>query len=116
MGPEGPYTRPVPLEGQWQRQHAGLRPIRRREARVLLALGGLLLAATVVVVVVALVQGAGTARAGCVDVTAASSTGGATLHACGADARHWCRLEAARTDPLARVVQEHCRKAGIGRP
>jgi hypothetical protein len=107
----------MPLEGQWQRQQSAFWPARRREARLLIVLGCVLLAATVAVVVAVVVQGgAGTARAGCVEVTAATSTGGATLHACGADARHWCRLEAARTDPFARMVQEHCRKARIGRP
>jgi hypothetical protein len=57
-------------------------------------------------------HGARATAAGCVDVIAASTTGGATVHACGAAAAHWCRLEATRDDAFARAIQARCGRAG----
>ena len=53
--------------------------------------------------------------AGCVNVTVASSTGGATLHYCGATARSFCRTQfaAPATDQLAVHARPQCRLAGL---
>jgi hypothetical protein len=51
-------------------------------------------------------------RHGCVSVTFASSTGGATLHECGRQAAQWCRMEAQRRGPVASVAGPQCRLAG----
>jgi hypothetical protein len=96
----------VPLQGHWERQHA---PLRRADRRAVAA------AALLVAVVLAwlvLAGGGDPAQAGCVNVTAASTTGGARMHACGADARRWCRSEAGAQDTVARAVRAACRRAG----
>ena|SRR5947209_19174399 len=104
----------MPLEGQWERQNMPLRPATRRERRVLFGVLGAL-AVAVVAIVVAIVVTSGSSSAGCISVTGTYSTGGATLRACGADARRFCRQEAARGDALARQVQAQCRRAGYAR-
>lgn len=50
---------------------------------------------------------------GCVNVTIASSMGGALEHACGATARDWCHTVYAQHDARAEAVQAQCRVAGI---
>jgi hypothetical protein len=50
---------------------------------------------------------------GCVNVTIASSMGGALEHACGTAARDWCRAAYAQHDAHAEAVQAQCRVAGI---
>jgi hypothetical protein len=50
---------------------------------------------------------------GCVNVTIASSMGGALEHACGTAARDWCRAVYAQHDAHAEAVQAQCRVAGI---
>ena|SRR5213593_2505966 len=103
----------MPLEGHWARQNTALRRLGRRELRVLVA-GVIALSVVLVVVLIAAVRtDAPAPTAGCVDVVAASTTGGATLHACGAEAAHWCRIEAARRDVVARTVLARCRAAGF---
>jgi hypothetical protein len=94
----------MPLEGHWERQRAPLRP--RQRLVGLIGLG--LLAACAVAVVLALVLGGGDAkRAGCVDVTVASTTGGAAIHACGERARRLCSAP-----ETPRTVLTACRRAG----
>jgi hypothetical protein len=104
----------MPLEGHWQRQHASLRSATRRERRVMLIVLGILATAAIAVVVTASWGGAGASTSGCVDVTVPSTTGGASIHACGAQARRFC----ASADPIpADVVGDvraACRKAGLG--
>lgn len=53
--------------------------------------------------------------AGCVNVTVPSSTGGATLHYCGADARTFCHgvFASPSSDPLAVKARPQCRVAGL---
>lgn len=78
-----------------------------------MAVAAVLLVGAVAITVVAVTGGLSTRTApGCIDITTASSLGGTTLHSCGADARQWCTTESGRTDSFARVVQQHCRKAG----
>jgi hypothetical protein len=52
---------------------------------------------------------------GCVNMTIPSSTGGATIHYCGAQAKSFCRSEfaAAATDPIAVRARPQCRLAGL---
>src|SRR2546430_14853923 len=107
----------MPLEGHWQRQHTPLRRVARTEVGVV-AIVASLLAVCVATVTGLSLAGAGSSKhaAGCVDATAATSTGGARIQACGGAARHWCSLEAGRTTPLARALQPQCRRAGYSRP
>jgi hypothetical protein len=53
---------------------------------------------------------------GCVNVTVPSSTGGATFHYCGSQARSFCHTEfaAPANDPLAARARPACRQAGLG--
>jgi len=100
----------MPLEGHWARQHTALRRLTRRELRAL-ALGlGALAVAVIVVLVLALRAEAPARTPGCIDVVAPSTTGGATVHACGRAARQYCRVEARRSDAVARAVQAQCRQ------
>ena len=55
----------------------------------------------------------GRSRNGCVNVTEASSTGGAILHECGAAARSLCRRAFAHTDRVSLLARPECRKAGL---
>jgi hypothetical protein len=54
--------------------------------------------------------------AGCVNLTVPSSTGGATIHYCGARARSFCHSELAASadDPIAMRARPACRQAGLG--
>jgi hypothetical protein len=54
--------------------------------------------------------------AGCVNLTVPSSTGGATIHYCGAQARSFCHSELAAPadDPIATRARPACRQAGLG--
>jgi hypothetical protein len=84
----------------------------RREARALAAVVAGLVIAVAVVLFAILHGGSSEAGARCVRLTVPSSTGGATLHACGPDAARWCRSVAARQDAFSRKVKERCRNAG----
>lgn len=53
---------------------------------------------------------------GCVNVTEASSTGGAILHECGPTARALCRRALAHRDRLSLLARPECRRAGLARP
>ncbi|HWG61417.1 MAG TPA: hypothetical protein VG253_06860 [Streptosporangiaceae bacterium] len=50
---------------------------------------------------------------GCVNITTASSTGGAIMHACGARARSLCVSAFQQHDTFARLARPQCRLAGI---
>jgi hypothetical protein len=54
----------------------------------------------------------GRSQHGCVNVVVPSSTGGATLHACGDTARAMCRRAFARHDRIALLTRPQCRLAG----
>ena len=51
---------------------------------------------------------------GCVNVTLASSTGGATLHYCGAQARAFCKTAFASTGQISERAKPQCVLAGLG--
>jgi|SRR6266540_2652345 len=103
----------MPLEGHWKRVNTPLRSTTRREARLVAVIVAAGLAVVLGIVLYAAIHG-GSSKAGpgCIEITAAHSTGGATLEACGADAARWCRSTTARHDAFARKVQARCRDAG----
>lgn len=76
------------------REIASRRPFSRREKWTLGAVSaGVVVFA--VILVIALAGPAQTTARGCVDVTVAGATGGASIHQCGADARSLCRAAGA---------------------
>jgi hypothetical protein len=103
----------MPLEGHWQRQNTPLRRLSRREGRTLAIVATIVLLAAAGVVYAVVNQGTTAARAGCIELTAASTTGGATLRYCGRDAAELCRSQAGRSGPVARSAQAACRRAHI---
>ena len=50
---------------------------------------------------------------GCVNVTVASSTGGATLHYCGAAARSFCQASFRKQDQISLQARPQCVLAGL---
>ena len=55
----------------------------------------------------------GSSRNGCITVTLPSSTGGALIHQCGADARDTCKRAYAGTDKVSQLTRPQCRAAGL---
>jgi hypothetical protein len=53
---------------------------------------------------------------GCVNVTLPSSTGGATLHYCGAAARSFCQKSFRSQDQISLRARPQCVLAGLGPP
>jgi hypothetical protein len=51
---------------------------------------------------------------GCVNVTVPSSTGGATLHYCGAAARSFCQTSFRKQDQISLRARPQCVLAGLG--
>ena len=51
---------------------------------------------------------------GCVNVTVPNSTGGATLHYCGSQARSFCQASFRSQDPVSLRAQPQCVLAGLG--
>jgi hypothetical protein len=89
-------------------------PMSRRQRRTLYAtLGGLLAVVVALAAYGAVANDPGaTSGHGCVSVTFASSTGGATLHECGRAAEQWCRMESQRHGAVASAAAPQCRLAG----
>jgi hypothetical protein len=56
----------------------------------------------------------GSSGHGCVNVTVPSSTGGATLHYCGAPARSFCRTAFGSQDQISLRARPQCVLAGLG--
>ena len=56
----------------------------------------------------------GSSGHGCVNVTVPSSTGGATLHHCGAAARSFCQMAFRSQDPISLRARPQCVLAGLG--
>jgi hypothetical protein len=56
----------------------------------------------------------GASKNGCITVTLPSTTGGALLHQCGADARATCRRAFAGSGRVAALTRPQCRLAGLG--
>jgi xanthine/uracil/vitamin C permease (AzgA family) len=55
----------------------------------------------------------GTSANGCVNVTLPSSTGGSTLHYCGAQAKAFCRRSFASADQVSLRARPQCVLAGL---
>jgi hypothetical protein len=91
-------------------------PLTRRDKRGLAVVGGLILVALVGLGIWAVVApgGYGRSRDGCVTVNAASSTGGALMHACGGQAVAMCHSAFAHGDKLSLLTRPQCRLAGLG--
>ncbi len=53
---------------------------------------------------------------GCVNVTLPNSTGGATLHHCGKDARDFCQAAFRATDQVSLRARPQCVLAGLAPP
>ena len=102
----------MPLEGHWERQHAPLRLPATRGGWVFVVVAATLMVATVTLVAYALLGSSSSRRtaAGCIDVTAATSTGGARVHACGAAAKRLCRSAPRQEAPLGRALRPQCRR------
>jgi hypothetical protein len=85
-----------------------------RAGRVaVIAAGALLLAALATVAVIASTSGSGR-RAGCIEVTFASTLGAAVIHPCGARARALCANPADNPAAAAHgALREACRQAGL---
>lgn len=83
---------------------------RRREKAVVAVLLSCVLAAAIGLGAYALTSGA-PARRDCVDVTFASTLGGAELHACGSQARRMCASGAFHG--IAQELRSACIRAGI---
>jgi hypothetical protein len=56
----------------------------------------------------------GTSGHGCVNVTVPSSTGGATLHYCGTQARSFCQASFQKQDQVSLRARPQCEQAGLG--
>lgn len=86
-------------------------PLTRRQRRAI-ALTAAIIAGAILWAVLRS-GGAPASARGCVNVIVASSTGAATVHACGAAARTWCASEAAVGAPLRAQALTQCRLAGL---
>src|SRR5437763_10638320 len=104
----------MPLEGQWERQHTPLRRPTGRGGWLFAAVAAILVAAGVVLLIVVLL-GSGSTRpaSGCIEVTAASTTGAGTIHACGPAAERTCRVAEHQDTALARRIQDECRRMHV---
>ena len=97
-------------------QQAKPEPLTRRDKRGIALVGVLIVAGLVGLGIWAAVKpgGYGQSRNGCVTVSAASSTGGALLHACGARAVAMCQAAFTHQDKLSLLTRPQCRLAGLG--
>ena len=98
------------MQDRSRRLSEPLRWGRREKAAVAAALG-CLVAAMIALGAYALSSGA-PARRDCIDVTFASTVGGATLHACGARARAIC-ASPGELKGIADTLRAACRRAGF---
>jgi hypothetical protein len=90
-------------------------PLTRRDKRWLAAIGAVVLAALAGLGIWSAVSPGqyGRSHDGCVTVTAASTTGGAVLHECGAKAVAMCNSAFRHDDKLSLLTRTQCRLAGI---
>jgi hypothetical protein len=87
----------------------------RRARWILFTVLGVVLAAAVSLVVWSAVGSDryGPSANGCVNIQIANSTGGATLHYCGADAVSFCRSAYVKTDRISLLGRPQCVLAGL---
>jgi hypothetical protein len=88
-----------------------------RGKRILLAVVGVVVAALIAVGVYSAVSADqyGPSANGCVNLTIAGTTGGGTLHYCGAQAKSFCRSAYASDDRLSQLARPQCVLAGLTR-
>jgi hypothetical protein len=85
----------------------------RREKAAVAVVAACLALAVIGLAVFALVGPSTREGAGCIDVTFASSLGGASLHACGRRARELCASPASNPGAVAEgALRASCRRAG----
>lgn len=89
----------------------------RRGKQIIFAVLGVVLAAAVAFGVWSAVaeDRYGPSANGCVNVPIANSTGGATVHKCGADAVAFCRSAYVSTDRISLLGRPQCELAGLTR-
>jgi hypothetical protein len=100
--------------GHWQEVTRSRQ--RRPRDRWLIGSALVLLAAVAVALTISVLSPGGSSRDGCVDVTAASATGGFQLDRCGAQARALCDRPTQAGPPTLAFVQaivSQCRKSGF---
>jgi hypothetical protein len=87
----------------------------RRGKWILFSVLGVVLAAVVALGVWSVVgkDRYGPSANGCVNVTIAGATGGATLHYCGAQARVFCKNAYASSDRISLLARPQCVLAGL---
>jgi hypothetical protein len=102
----------MPLEGHWERQQTPLRMPTSRGGQAAVAFAVAVAVAALVLLAYVVVAGSDSPHpaAGCVDVTGASSTGGARVQACGREAERLCATAATSDTPLARALRPQCRR------
>jgi hypothetical protein len=83
----------------------------RRERTIVAALLGCVVAAVLAIGVYALTSST-PARAGCIDLTFASTLGAARVHQCGGQARRMCAAPSGFRGTAAEELREACRRAG----
>jgi hypothetical protein len=90
-------------------------PMTRRDKRFIVVAGAVIVAALggVGAWAAAAPGSYGRSHDGCITVSMPSTTGGALVHQCGADARASCRRAYAHQDKLALLTRPQCRLAGI---
>ena len=98
-------------------QLSGGPQLSRRGKRVLLAVAGAVVAAAIGLGTWSAVgpDSYGRSADGCVNVTVASSTGGATLHYCGQAAKSFCRSAYSHGDRVSLLARPQCELAGLTR-
>ncbi len=94
------------------RQHEGL-PLARSERRAGWAVAGVVVLIGAGLGIWQFAGGGASPKGSCVSINVASSTGGAFVQHCGADARTWCAAEARSAGIVAREAQSACRRDGF---
>jgi hypothetical protein len=88
----------------------------RDKRRIVAVVAAILLLLAAVAVWAAVRPGTyGSSKDGCITVTMPSSTGGALIHQCGANARSLCKRAYAGRDKESMLTRPQCRLAGITR-
>lgn len=95
----------MPVERQWERANAPLRP---RDRRLLAGVGAVAVVALVACAVFLLTRPGSSSASGCLEVKVPSTMGGASLKVCGADAHAFCRTQG-RNSRIAAA----CRRQGF---
>ena len=93
----------------------GALSLTRRGKRIVYLIVAIVVAAGVAIGVWSAVShdGYATSANGCVSVTVPSTTGGGTMHYCGAQARTFCRGAFAHADAVSLAARPQCDLAGL---